>query len=210
MKFQYLLFDWDGCLVDTLPIWFQAMKKGLSIFKIETSDANIKKGFQTWDIFTKLGVTDMVLFTHKVYEHVCNNLSEIEFNDGVIEVLIKIKKSNRKAAIVSSTEQSKIIPVLERMKAVDLFEYIIGRNDVDKLKPNPEAIEKAIFNINGKNDKAVMIGDSPVDIAAGKNANISTIWYSSKSNQNYHTGIHASQIEPDIIINHMIELEDII
>ena len=31
IRFKYFLFDWDGCLVDTLPIWFEGMREGLAI-----------------------------------------------------------------------------------------------------------------------------------------------------------------------------------
>lgn len=59
MKFKYFLFDWDGCLADTLPIWFGGMKAGLSYFNISAPDNVIKKGFQGWEIFSDLGVSNM-------------------------------------------------------------------------------------------------------------------------------------------------------
>jgi beta-phosphoglucomutase-like phosphatase (HAD superfamily) len=66
IKFKYFLFDWDGCLVDTLPIWFEGMREGLAHFNIDASDNIIKNGFQGWDVFPKLGVSDMEIFISQV------------------------------------------------------------------------------------------------------------------------------------------------
>ncbi len=209
MKYKYFLFDWDGCLADTLNIWFQAIKKSLSRFKIETTDDIIKQGFQSWDVFPQLGIEDMELFTQRVYEYVNDNLISIELNEGVTEILTQLKNRNFKTAIVSSAEKSKIIPVVKRLRILDLFDCIIGRDDVKMLKPDSEPIIKAIKNLNGNKEDTVMIGDSIVDIEAGKNADVSTIWFSSKSNQNFHIHINDDQMNPDIKIRHFSELKNI-
>lgn len=210
MKFEYLLFDWDGCLVDSLPIWFRGMREGVSYFGIDASDSDIKKGFQTWDVFLAMGVTDMDLFTKKVYEYVLSRLEGVVFNDGVPGLLEQIRKKNLKAAIVTSSEESKVLPVLKRLDATDYFECIICRQDVGKLKPDSEPVEKALYGIRGKKEQAVMVGDSTIDIEAGKNAGISTIWYSSKSNQDFHLNHDTPRVDPDMTISHMSELEDLI
>ena len=210
MKFKNFLFDWDGCLADSLPIWFGAMKQALWHFKIEAPDDVIKQGFCGWDVFQELGVPNMNEFAHKVYEYVTSNLNNIEFNDGVHDILSRMKSEKLKMAIVSSTEKSKIIPVLERLKADDYFECIIGRNDVNNLKPDSEPVLKAIKKIGAEKEATVMIGDSVVDVQAGQNAEIATIWYSSESNQNYHVYAAASNCSPSITINHISDLENMI
>ncbi|MCP4130847.1 MAG: HAD family hydrolase [bacterium] len=208
MKYKYFLFDWDGCLADTLHIWFQAMKESLSQCGIEAPDDTIKQGFQSWKIFYQLGVTNMELFTQKVYEYVDGSLDSVELNDGAANTLLKMREKNLKTAIVSSSEQSKIRPVLKRLRITDLFDCVIARDDVKMLKPDSEPILKAISNIGGEKKETVMIGDSTVDIEAGKKAEISTIWFSSKSNQDYHLHVKESQINPDITIKHFSELEN--
>ena len=205
--YRYFLFDWDGCLVDSLKIWYEAMKNGLLYFDIETSEMDIKKGFQSWDIFPELGVTDMSMFTKKVYEHISNSLININFNDGVRLLLKQIKKNNLKSAIVTSTERTKVIPVLERLQAMSFFECIIGRDDVTNLKPDPEPVEKALDIIDGDRTKSVMIGDSIADIEAGKKAGIATVWFSSPYNQQYHLIPGSSAFQPDFTISHMSDLE---
>ena len=208
--YRYFLFDWDGCLVDTLTIWYEAMNKGLLHFGIDASDTNIKKGFQSWDIFSELGVTDINIFTKKVYQHISGCLNDIEFNDGVIQLLGQIKDRNLKSAIVTSTERTKVIPVLKRLNATDFFECIIGRDDVTNLKPDPEPLEKALNIMNGDKSTSVMVGDSSADIKAGKKAGIATVWFSSQSNQKFHPNDTESGVESDLTISHMASLSELL
>jgi len=209
--FKNILFDWDGCLVDTLPIWYQGMKRGLLNFGIKASDREIKKGFQTWDFFIEMGVPDLNVFTGFVYEYVIGCLDDVRFNDGVIEFLEHAKNRDIKTAIVTSTESSNVLPVLSRLDASAYFDCLIARLDVKNLKPHPDPINLAIDKLGGKREMTVMIGDSLNDIQSAKNAGIKTVWYLPDYNREYHLNRQEiSDISPDMIISHMNELIGII
>lgn len=206
MKFKYFLFDWDGCLADTLPIWFGGMKAGLAYFNVSAPDSVIKKGFQGWDIFPELGVSDMDVFTEQVYKYVNNNLCHIKLNEGVIEILKSLKEKEIKFAIVTITEKEKIHPVLQRFDLLNYFHVIIDRNDVKKLKPDSEAIDKALEALHGDKTLTAMVGDSEVDIQAGENAGISTIWFSPKVNKDFHIHFKNPEFTPNYTIDSFYEL----
>ena len=206
-KFEYFLFDWDGCLVDTLPIWLEGMKAGLSVFNIEAPYEYIKRGFQGWDVFRDLGVTDMELFGEKVNQYLHTHIADIKFNDGVPNLLKKLSANGLKSAIVSSAEEPRVLPVLKRLEATDFFECVITRYDVTRLKPDPEPVEKAIHGLRGKKEKTVIIGDSVVDVESGRKAGISTVRFSSQANQAYHFDDQALDLNPDLTIHHMSEVE---
>lgn len=207
LKFNCFLFDWDGCLVDTLPIWFEGMHKGLAHFNIKAPEDMIKKGFQGWDIFTQLGVSDMGVFTKQVYRYINDNLCNVKFNEGVISTLIQLKEKGIKSAVVTTTEREKVFSVLDRLNMMDAFDCVIGRNDVKKLKPDREAIDRALALIEGDKTSTAIVGDSEVDILAGQNAGISTIWFSSAENKNFHPHINAQKLNPDFTINRFHELQ---
>ena len=206
-KFEYFLFDWDGCLVDTLPIWFEGMKQGLSVFNIDAPHEYIKRGFRSWDVFRDLGVTDMELFGEEVNQYLHTHITDIKFNDGVPNLLKKLRANGLKSAIVSSAEEPRVLPVLKRLEATDFFECVITRDYVARLKPDPEPVEKAIHGLRGQKEKTVIIGDSVVDVESGRNAGISTVWFSSQANQAYNLNDQASDLNPDLTIFHMSEVE---
>lgn len=208
---KYILFDWDGCLVDTLPIWYQGMKRGLLNCGINASDREIKKGFQTWNFFIEMGISDLNLFTGFVYKYVMGCLDGVRFNDGVIEILEHARCRDIKTAIVTSTERSNVLPVLSRLDAVKYFDCIIARLDVKNLKPCPDPVNMAIDKLEGNRENTIMVGDSLSDIQSGKNAGVKTVWYLPEYNREYHLNRREiSEVSPDMIISHMNELTTLI
>ncbi len=208
---KYLLLDWDGCLVDTLPIWYQGMKRGLLYYGIEASDREIKMGFQSWNSFIEMGVPDLDLFTGIVYEYVTGCLNDVRFNDGVIELLERAKSRNIRTAIVTSTERSNVLPVLSRLDAAEYFDCIVARLDVKNLKPHPDPVNMAIDMLGGKRENSLMVGDSLGDIQSGKNAGVKTAWYLPEYNREYHLNREEiSDASPDMIISGMIDLINLI
>jgi pyrophosphatase PpaX len=87
---------------------------------------------------------------------------------------------------------------------------VITRYDVARLKPDPEPVEKAIHGLRGQKEKTVIIGDSIVDVESGKNAGVSTVWFSSQTNHAYHLNDQAEDLNPDMTIHHMSEVENLI
>ena len=209
--FKYMLFDWDGCLVDTLPIWYQGMKRGLFNCGIDASDREIKRGFQTWNFFIEMGVSDLNLFTGIVYEYVMGCLDDVRFNEGALEFLELARSRDVKTAIVTSTERSNVLPVLSRLDAAEYFDCIIARMDVKNLKPYPDPVIMAINKLGGNKEKSVMVGDSLSDIQSGRSAGIKTVWYLPEYNHEYHLNKREiADVSPDMIISHMSELISLI
>ena len=56
----------------------------------------------------------------------------------------------------------------------DMFDLIIGADEVSASKPNPEMIHKILgfYSYNAKVDKAWMIGDNSKDMMSASNAKI--------------------------------------
>ncbi len=55
----------------------------------------------------------------------------------------------------------------------DILSYcpvVICRDDVNKVKPHPEHISLALARLGSAPEKALMIGDHPIDITTGRNA----------------------------------------
>lgn len=74
--------------------------------------------------------------------------------------------------IVSTKRRSTIEATLIEAGMDDLFDVIIGFEDVKELKPNPEGLLKAIEELGGTITDSLYVGDSVIDIQAAKNAGI--------------------------------------
>lgn len=78
---------------------------------------------------------------------------------------------------VSVGEEEKITAFVGRTKATFGLEKfsVVTSDDVKATKPDPEGVEKTLKILDVKPQEAVMIGDLPADIAAGKKASVLTI-----------------------------------
>ena len=63
---------------------------------------------------------------------------------------------------------------LETLGITDCFDLIYTGNDVSKSKPYPEALIRTMEDLNLQQDEVLFIGDSHLDIQAGKSAGIVT------------------------------------
>ena len=82
----------------------------------------------------------------------------------------------------------------------DYFEIIVGKEDITKLKPNPDPILYALNEMNFKNksNETWMVGDTIYDVQAAKNANVTSIGIP----QN-HTYDDVKNLKPDLFFESM-------
>jgi phosphoglycolate phosphatase len=57
----------------------------------------------------------------------------------------------------------------------DLFDFVVGADMVTHNKPHPEMIEKTLHVLNIDTQKAVLVGDSIVDMQMGEAAEIGLV-----------------------------------
>jgi FMN phosphatase YigB (HAD superfamily) len=151
-----------------------------------------------WKRFDKIDLKKRKeLFTQgslKLFEDVFPILKKISTFEGVYLILI--------------TNSSKEIVEFE-LTSFDLkqfFNMILALGDTqDDCKPNPRRILESLTNLSEKyhfsNDRVFIVGDSPFDISAGKNAEIKSILLRRKD----HSKRKFSDV-PDYTIKNMAEI----
>ncbi len=86
------------------------------------------------------------------------------------EILELIKKKDLFTGVITNKIASvseKILKELDLMKWIDV---LVGAETTSEKKPSPKPVLYALEKLNIPNDEAILIGDSEVDIQAGKNA----------------------------------------
>ncbi|NUM81661.1 HAD family hydrolase [bacterium] len=94
---------------------------------------------------------------------------------GVEETLEILHDNFYTLGIVSTKRRSTIKDTLMQNQADDLFDVIIGYEDVKNLKPDPEGIFKAIDFMGGTIDDTLYVGDSVIDALAARNARVKMV-----------------------------------
>ncbi len=174
-----ILFDLDGTLVDSNELIIETFKRtyqvhypNLSYTHSELAQMMGPPLSETFFHLTKNGnlVKEMINTYRKIYKSI--EFDFISLYPGVIESLSALKTNGFKLGIVTTKFKESAMPSIQHYGIDQYIDVIIGLDDVTNHKPHPEPIYRALERIDHRG--VLMIGDSPSDILAGKNAHILT------------------------------------
>lgn len=123
---------------------------------------------------------------------------------GSLEVLHELHARGLPLGIATSSGRA--LPFLDQWGVRQLFSGIIGREDVESRKPHPEPILKCLGFLRLEPHEVVYIGDSPIDIRAGKAAGSYTIGV--LTGTSHHAALHPE--DPDHILESVVELPGVL
>lgn len=187
MKYRNYLFDWDGSLADTLPIWFEGYIKTFAKFGIEvTPEMMGREVLGDWEAPKRLGITNEDEFYIELEKEVLEKLNNAKLNPEAFEILNRIKEKGGKIAVVTASKKRWVKRALRSNGLRDLVDVFLGKEDVEMVKPDPEGLLKAIRLMGGRADEAIMIGDNGKDILAGKAAGMATGLYFPKRYEEFY------------------------
>lgn len=206
-KFKYYFFDWDGCLANSLAFWLKAYGEIFEKHSVFPQNKEI-----IHKVFGKplgpadFGIEDPYQFKEEVHALVRSRMvRDLELHKGVKEILYKLQEKGKKLAIATSSKRSNIQKILEREEIEDWFDVIVTADDVTNVKPDPEMILKILNFFKADKTEAIMIGDSDVDIKAGKAAGIATVAFYPKANEQFYDRKFLENEQPDYIIKDLNE-----
>jgi pyrophosphatase PpaX len=202
-SYDYIFFDYDGCLAKTLDVILEIYRELFVEFGLPKTDKELISIWGDWRGPLKLGIseTDLPVWIEKYKAAVNTRAPQAPLYPHVREMLQTLKAQGKHLALLSSSESSSIEPVLDQNGLREFFTVFLFANDVSKHKPDPEIIYKALELIGGDADKAIMIGDSKSDLGAAKNAGIDSILYYPEHNQQFYTKESLLQFEPTYVVD---------
>lgn len=203
-----VLFDFDGTLVD-ISIDFAQMRRGVIALGLEygvSSEPDLYVLESLEDIFGRLlrRNSDRAKEFRQRAEKL---IVDIEMDaaagsrtmPGADKALRELKDKGIKIGIVTRNCRSAVMKAAEM--AGFIYDLLLTRDDVDKVKPDPQHLLDALNLLDSQPDKALMVGDHPMDILAGKKAGMKTAAVlTSKSSEDFE------EVAPDLILTSIPEL----
>ena len=175
-----ILFDLDGTLIDSTEAILDGFRVAFETFGGEVpSDRLIKKeiGHTLENMFRTLGVEERMIDQH-VHTYKMH-YREISCAKTVLldEAANAIKEASAFAILgVVTTKTGEYSTILlEHMGLMSYFDVLIGREHVERPKPHPEPIFKALAKLEHDKSNTWMVGDTPMDILAANAAGIKSV-----------------------------------
>ncbi len=204
-KIHAVLFDVDGTLLNTAEFVNQAFVHTFQIHGLpqkSTDEIAALMGKPLEEMYRHFSASEDVsglCETHRSFQVEHLHLSVPFANTQ--ETLRRLKDAGVKIAAITTRSRRTSIKTLEMGGILGYFDAIISGEDVEHLKPHPEPLFKALQQLDIRPANAVMIGDTEVDILAGRNAKVMTIGVSYG-----FRGHHIAESEPDFIIEDIADL----
>ena len=174
---KYILFDNDGVLVETEPLYFEASKRALKEF------FNVNIQFDDYMKIMTDGNGVWVAAPNAIEEEIiiARNQRDIYYQEylkkediaieNVHDVLNELSKKY-KMGIVTTSRRVDFEIIHKNRGITDFMDFVLCVEDYPKSKPHPDPYLKGLEKFNAKNDEAIVIEDSERGLLSARAANI--------------------------------------
>lgn len=180
------IFDLDGVIVDTAKYHYRAWKKLANDlgFEFTVEQNELFKGVsrkRCLEILLDIGAIEASKeqFETWMVEKNLDYLAYIEAMDAseilpdVPKILGFLKNQNIPIALGSASKNAR--PILEKVKLLPYFDFIVDGNNVTKAKPDPEVFLIAAQKMNIEPECCIVFEDAVAGIEAANNAKMTSI-----------------------------------
>jgi len=169
--FDYTLADSSDAVVDCVRVAFEKMK--LPAVDHEAVRRTIGLSLpETFRTLSGQSEEDQVLEFRAHFRERSNQIMVdwTRFLPGVPETITELAELGLKLGIVSTKYRFRIQETLGRDGLLDVFEIIVGGDDVENLKPDPSGLLLAARGLSQPVEDLVYVGDSVTDAEAAQRA----------------------------------------
>lgn len=170
-----VLWDFDGTLVMTEPLWIVAQSAISEHYGGTWNDTHGEEWVGA-DILltTKHMVAEQLIPVddpHALADEITDDVTriirerEIEFCPGVLELLADLQHHGVRCALVSASPRRVLDAVLDRIDE-NPFEVIVSGENVANAKPHPEPYLRAAAELGVPIEACVALEDSPPGVAS--------------------------------------------
>ncbi len=218
-KFDLVMFDLDGTLVETAPEIMDAVNDTLARFDlplVSQQQVNDWIGHGTLSLLVDAvafatgrslaDVRDSELLRTMVdeynvfYSRRCGTRSHLY--PKVLEALEVLRAQGTKLAVVTNKEGRYTQIVMEVQKITALFDVVISGDTLATKKPNPAGVAHCLAQFGVAPDRALFVGDSSIDAATARAAGVA-VWLLPYG---YNLGQPVAACQPDRLIQDCSEL----
>jgi phosphoglycolate phosphatase len=181
-KYDTLLFDFDGTLIDSIGDLNMACNHVLENYgfpkrSVEETRTFIGNGLRVLVYKSlpesKKDILDEVypIFRNYYFKNCCVKTKPY---DGIISMLEHFKKAGLKMAVITNKPDTAAKEITDCFLS-SYITHVFGEREGVKRKPDSQMVFMALDELKSSTEKAVYIGDSEVDILTAENSGLNCI-----------------------------------
>jgi HAD superfamily hydrolase (TIGR01509 family) len=184
---QTVIFDMDGVIIDSEPVYFTIDKQMFEELNIAVSFEEHCSYVGTssqnmWNaIISKHGIADqpeeLMRKEYSLYLEYLLNANDLQPIDGVVELINNLYENNFNLILASSSRMETIDIVLNKFKLTEFFMAKVSGSELAHSKPHPEIFLRSAQLIKAEPEECIVIEDSKNGVTAAKAAGMKCIGF---------------------------------
>lgn len=177
-----VIFDLDGTLADTIPLIVASFNAACR--------RPLGRSFTHEEVIARFGIPDSAMLRREL-ENVSGDAAEQAIEEfhrhyeaehamvaaypGITELLHALQQRGAPLGVMTGKGRRTADITVRQLGWEGVFGSVVTGEDIVEQKPHPEGVLKAARELTVEAAQCVFVGDSPVDIEAGKAAGMKTI-----------------------------------
>jgi pyrophosphatase PpaX len=207
VRYPVVLFDLDGTVIDSGGIILASMRHASrEVLGRVIADAELMHAVGGPGLEAQMAALDPERVDELVTVYRAHNEplhEELVCCAGMEEALEELRADGRRLGVVTAKRRSTVELAFEHVPLGHLFETIVGGDETERHKPDPEPLLLAAERLGARPENTVYVGDSPFDVRAAKAAGMGSVavtW------GRIHDRSRLEREEPDAIVDTAKEL----
>jgi HAD superfamily hydrolase (TIGR01509 family) len=172
-----VLFDVDGTLLDTsylhVVAWWEAFRE--RGHDVRCADIHRAIGLGSGELIQRVLGKDDPSVSDAHSRYYAPYLGRMKLLPGARELLVTTAKLGLSVVIATSAKGDEVGLMLDALDAGSAISSVVSSADVERAKPDPGIVERALAESGTAPGKAVMVGDTVWDVIAAHRAGIPCI-----------------------------------
>jgi pyrophosphatase PpaX len=207
MRFRTVLFDLDGTVVDSGAIILASMRHATrEVLGRDYSDKELLQAVGGPGLEAQMHAlapehVERLVDVYRAHNEPLHD--DLEACVGMEDALVRLHEEGRRLGVVTAKRRSTVELAFDRVPLGHLFETIVGGDETERHKPDPEPLLLAAERLEADPAETAYVGDSPFDVRAAKAAGmfaVAVTW------GRIHNRERLEAEEPDAVVDTAEEL----
>lgn len=214
--YKEVIWDWDGTLGMTLDEWVNGYTETFAEYGLPASREELIESMGSFRqrIHEYWGQSKEIadLLVAKTHQRVAPRLECVKLYPGAAKTIRNVGQSALRQAVATKSHRYVVEQAALYNDVHQEFGAFVGGNELDEheQKPHRKSIDLTLQRLGSRAARAVLIGDSAIDLRTAKNAQIDSILYYPPENEAFYDFDCLKKEEPTHIARSFTEIENIL